>query len=278
MTTSKHLPVALTRMVDATLEPGEHVVWTGRPRASRLAIAAVIGMAFGVTFWLGTSSWFADVEASLARLIFVYLTLLFSVAPYLILFIEQCWEIRNTCYIITDRRALAFFPRLRGGYRVFVNLPEDLAHVRCTAFFNRFGSIFWVEHLNSKFGGLVGRWRGGFLAITNPRDVLELMYDTFLPLLASRLQGDDPDARRKAAASVARMGPSAEKALPYLVMALRCEDSFVRDRAAHALGRLEKGGEAAIPALERALLIDESRKVAETARKAIGRIRLSIMT
>ena len=266
MATSKELPNTLTTMIAAALEPGERIVWTGQPRITPTAIAMLIAMGFGLAFWLAFC--FALIGSGVFGLIFLYTAFVSWVGLWSIMALCQRWVIRNTCYVVTDRRAIAFVPHRRRGYRVFVNLPEDLASVRCVTFWNGYGSIVWIEDTGSQ----IFLYRGGFTAITNAQEVLDLMYDAFLPLIASRLKDPNPDVRRKAVSSLVKIGSSAKQAVPYLIATLESDDSFVRDRAAHALGQLGNKAKPAIQALKRTLLIDDSRKVAEAARKAIGKI------
>ncbi len=272
MTTTKELPSTLATMIDTALGPGEHVVWTSRPRMTESAIGTLIAAVLGIGVWVAFCFTDFGPDAGIGRVIFLYATFVGWVIPFPLVFFCRSWAFRNTCYVITNRRAIAFVPHWRRGYRLFVNLPEDLASVRPGTFRKSFGSIVWVEKTSSQFSWLVGRYRGAFTAIDNPREVLEMMYDAFLPLLASRLKDPNPDVRRKAASSLAKIGASAKQAVPHLVAALESDDSVVRGRAAYALGLFGSRAKPAIPALRRRLLADESREVAETARKAIDKI------
>jgi len=272
MATSEQLPNDLAAMVDAALEPGEQIVWTGQPRTFHIPIVSVAVIGLGLLLWMGV--FLIAGGSNIAQLVFLYGAFVCWIAiPWLTVSgIRQRRMLRRTCYVITDRRAIAFEAQRRGGYRVFVNLPEDLANVRCVTRFGSFGGITWIESTGSRFNWLVGRYCGGFIAIDRAREVLQRMYDTFLPLVASRLDDPDPDVRRKAASAIAKIGSSAGQALPQLVAALESDDSFVRDRAAYTLGQLGQSASSAVPALKRTLLIDESRQVAETARTAITEI------
>ncbi|MDP6443235.1 MAG: HEAT repeat domain-containing protein [Pirellulaceae bacterium] len=269
MATIKELPEHLSVMIETVLEPGEHIVWTGQPRmtesAFRTFLVTVLGLGLGCSFA-------AEFASGIVQVILLCSICIGWVTPAPLMYLWRSWALRNTCYVITSRRAIAFIPGWDFGYRIFVNHPEDLASVRTDASRKRFGSIVWVDRTSSQFSWLVGSYRGAFTGIDHPGEVLEIMYDTFLPLLGSRLKDLDPDVRRKAVSSLAKIGVFAKQAVPHLLAALESDDSFVRSRAAQALGQIGDKAKPAIPALKRTLLTDESRNVAETARKAIDKI------
>jgi hypothetical protein len=266
---SKQLPVGLRNLVDRSLEPRERVVWTGQPRASEGTVASLImtGLMLGV--WAAFS--FSTTELHLPWLMIHYVAFVTIVLPPFTFFLWQRSILLETCYVLTDRHALVFAPDWRRGHVVFVCLPEYLVQVRCRSFRNGFGSVLWGEPIGVSFHGAI-RWRGGFAFINNAPEVHALMCETFLPLVLNRLKGPNPTARRNAALSLAEAGPFAKKAIPYLLASLDSDDSVVRHLSARALGEIGAEARSAVHELRRLLLVDESRSVAETARRAVHQI------
>ena len=265
------LPPLLLKMVQSALEPGEQIVWTGQPISSstarspvRMAIRAGLATAMSIFMWLVVSNVLPDCGE--LGWVFLYATLVVYVATPGALLVFQWWRLRNTAYVLTSHRAIAFVPHWRLGYRVYANLPEDIGSSRCATIFGCLGSIVWTEGPNQ--GYLAGAYRGAFATIDNVKDVERLMHETFLPHLVQGLKSTSPEVRRKSIISLGRIGRVAKEAIPYLIEALASEDSFIRRYAAEALGRIGKVASPALPGLRRLVLTDESRVVAEIARRA----------
>ena len=270
MSHAEGIPAAVPAVVRSTLAPGESVVWMGQPRNRLASIALLTVTVLCAAFWI-IIVLHLRLGFSAVSVVFAVLGLVISMTPSLATFLRQRWVNRRTYYVLTDRRAIAFVPQRRRGYRVSENLPEDIAHVRRAGFLSGFESLYWVEPISSPFGRL-GRWRAGFMHIDNAAEIQELMYETFLPLLPGRLKAPDPEVRRKAARSLTVLGPRAAKALPSLLDALGSDDSVIRRDIVSALGHLGEEGACAIPALRRIMLTDEDRRVATAARTAIDEL------
>lgn len=271
------LPPLLLKMVQSALEPGEQIVWTGQPISSRtarspalMAISAGLATALSIFMWLVVFSFFPDVGE--LRWVFLYVTLVGYVATPGALLAFQWWRLRNTAYVLTSHRAIAFVPHWRLGYRVYVNLPEDIGSSRCVTIFGCLGSIVWAERPNKATGHLAGVFRGAFAGIDNVHDVQRLMHETFVPHLVQGLKSTSPEVRRKSIVGLGRIGRVAKEAIPYLIDALASEDSVIRRRAAEALGRIGKEAHPAVPQLKRMFLTDENRRTAESARRAANQI------
>jgi hypothetical protein len=198
----------------------------------------------------------------------LYATLVAYVAIPAVFLAFRWWTLRNTAYVLSTHRAIAFAPHWRLGYRVFVNLPEDIGSSRCVTIFGCLGSIVWAERPNKGTGHLAGVFRGAFAMIDNVKGVQRLMHVTFLPHLVQGLKSISPETRRKSIVGLGRIGRVAKEAIPFLIEALASDDSFIRRHAAEALGRIGKFASPALPGLRRLVLTDESRVVAEIARRA----------
>jgi HEAT repeat protein len=95
--------------------------------------------------------------------------------------------------------------------------------------------------------------------------------DAIAPL-SEVLGGDDPSARRWAAASLGLMGPAAANAAPALLKALK-DDSFrVRRTAIDALNRVQPTAEVALAPLAAVLREDTDPDVCRGAASALGRL------
>lgn len=109
-----NLPKEITALVNAELEAGEHVTWTGQPMASRFARRNIGMVLFGIPwtafilFWIAGASGFKVPDfshpvalAPLFGLPFLLIGFWMLSSPY--------WEFcraRRTAYVITNRRAL----------------------------------------------------------------------------------------------------------------------------------------------------------------------------
>jgi hypothetical protein len=255
-------------MVQSALEPGEQIVWIGQPRMGLLVITAGLMTAICIFMSLVVFNFLPDFGE--LRWVILYATLVCYVAMPGALLAFQWRRWRNTAYVLTSHRAIAFVPHWRLGYRVYVNLPEDLGSSRCVTIFGCLGSIVWAEGPNQ--GYLAGAYRGAFATIDNAKDVERLMHETFLPHLVQGLKSTSPEVRRKSIVSLGRIGRVAKEAIPYLIDALASEDSFIRRHAAEALGRIGNAAKPAVPQLQRMFLTDENRITAESARRATQRI------
>ena len=260
------LPPPLLKMVQSALEPGEQIVWTGQPRITSSVVAAFLMAAMGIFVGLGLFSWLSDF-GTLGWVVLHATTCAYSAFP-LMFFAGRRWTQRNTAYVLTSHRAIAFVPHWRLGYRVYVNLPEDIGSSRCVTMFGGVGSIVWAEQPNKGTGYVAGVFRGAFAMIENVQNVQRLMHETFLPHLVQGLKSTSPEVRRKSIVGLGRIGRVAKEAIPFLIDALASEDSFIRRHAAEALGRIGKVASPALPGLRRLVLTDESRVVSEIARRA----------
>src|SRR5688572_21408901 len=216
------LPPLLLKMVQSALEPGEQIVWTGQPISSStarspalMAIKAGLATAMGMFMWLVIFNFLPHFGE--LPWVFLYATLAGYVAMPGALLAFQWWRLRNTAYVLTSHRAIVFVPHWRLGYRVYVNLPEDIASSRCVTIFGCLGSIVWAERPNKGTGHLAGVFRGAFAMIDNVQDVQRLMHETFLPHLVHGLKSTSPEVRRKSIVGLGRIGRVAKEAIPYLI-------------------------------------------------------------
>lgn len=92
------------------------------------------------------------------------------------------------------------------------------------------------------------------------------------PVAAALFESGDPDARRRAAALLARIGPAARPALPALVQALKDPGRDFRIMAAETLGAIGPEAAPAVPSLGETVRSDGSGTVRMRAAEALSRI------
>ncbi len=260
----KELPNRLIEVVNATLEADENLIWFGQPQRAKKFPSGFVGIIFGLGVFFASlnPAWF---------LIFWIVSTIGLLECLLIYHAIGHWIPANTCYVVTNRRAIAFAPNWRGGHYVSICEPEDLAFLQCSSVVFGIGSLAWDEPIRGRFHGILGIRSCLFNKIEDPKSVLQLINEAFAPLLASRLRHDDPAIRRKAIWSILHLKPDKEN-VPCLIEALEDDDKIVRRCAAYALGQQEKYALPAVRSLERIVILDESRAIAETARRAIEQI------
>ncbi|MDR3621251.1 MAG: hypothetical protein P4L85_18005 [Paludisphaera borealis] len=173
------------------LEPGEKVVWTGRPTTGTLVRrslgkALFWGMGYGapalfILFCFGTGKDWRD-----ARRIFADHTML-TVLPAisataaslagLLCVLAATFRARRTLYALTDRRALIFEFWLFGGRRPDVFTPEILDLMQCKERGDGSGDLIFEVR-----GTLNWPSRSvGFLGVDRVREVEELLRRTLSP-------------------------------------------------------------------------------------------------
>jgi len=80
-------------------------------------------------------------------------------------------------------------------------------------------------------------------------DALARIGESAVPVLIEALSDPNPDVRKQAARSLARMGDAGKAAVPVLIERLQDPDEEVRQAAARALGQMGAAAAEAVPAL-----------------------------
>lgn len=185
----------LEARVQAELAPGEKVLWVGQPRVRRAMLAGLPIVLFGIPWTAFAVFWVAlalgmganakqggggfpgglDFCFPLFGLPFIVVGLAMITSPY--------WIRRaaaNTCYAVTDRRAILWEPRFR-GMRVRSYMPEQLTRISRTEYSDGSGDLVFEELLadyrapnRSPYG------RAGFMGIEHVHDVENLIRKTLL--------------------------------------------------------------------------------------------------
>jgi hypothetical protein len=176
-------------LLDPGLEPGESIVWTGRPDPAALARKSVPTFFQGLfliafaLFWMhmvvqgGNNNWDRGrvvvpyamhnvVIAVCAGLWFLPFGVLMLTSP-----LRARWRAGRTSYILTDRRAVIIEPRVRRNHSVRNFSRESLALTRCEARPNGSGDLVFT---NEKTGAGIFQ-PVGFLALENVREVEALV-------------------------------------------------------------------------------------------------------
>jgi hypothetical protein len=174
------LPPELETRVQSELAAGERLVWVGQPRPGRALLGSLILVLFAIpwtafaVFWMvlasGANLWFA-----LFGVPFVVIGLGMLTAPL------GVWrKARQTCYALTDRRAIVWEPGLFGSVRVRSFGPEHLGALSRVERPDGSGDLifeeFWTRHRRSHHTVQ----RSGFLAIDRVREVEEMIRKTLL--------------------------------------------------------------------------------------------------
>jgi hypothetical protein len=228
----------LASQIDMLLEPGEQIVWQGRPVVpSRILIRVALVATLGTLPMLVLGPDYLQAVAGCVAFSVIGLCYGAAIGHY---------AARHTALVLTDRRILTCSHAL-GRCSARTYLPEELA---------------WKP---AKAAGQPARLP--LLHHVAARDeVQSLACRTLLPQLARRLHDPDPAVRRRAARSFTRFGAAACPFTGDLLAALKSEDAIVRRRATEALG---SSGVVAVTADLRRLQFDDDPRVVNIASKAL---------
>ena len=192
------LPPELDTRVRSELRDGERLLWVGQPNPGRFARQAIPLVLFGIpwtafsVFWMVAASGilFAGFGAAggfgaffvcfpLFGLPFVLIGLWMLSSPY--------WyrrQARQTCYALTDRRAILWQASTFGSISVRSYGPEALGKIHRTERPDGGGDLIFEEIItigrDSDGGTTRNTTRRGFLAIDEVRRIEELLRKALL--------------------------------------------------------------------------------------------------
>jgi hypothetical protein len=169
--------------VDAELQPGETVLWAGKPLPSRIALQNREALVTGV---LALAALFVILTGFSAATVFnflifgcgfTWLALLFVLLPvyYFARPVYDYLTAGRTTYAVTDRRVLIIKPRFGGKTVQSYNRIQQIERRELSG--GKGDLIFGSETQTTRAGvGIRVRSRKvGFFGIPNPREVEQLM-------------------------------------------------------------------------------------------------------
>jgi hypothetical protein len=185
----RDLPVDPKLLLDPQLEPGESILWTGRPDPAALSRQSLPRSLAGLGFtaftllWIcmvvrgGSNNWdrgrvvapFARhnvIIAAVAGLWFLPFCAFMLTAP-----LRARWRAGRTCYVLTDLRAVIIEPRLLTDHSVRTFPPEALALTQCKERPDGSGDLVF-RNQKTRFGMPEPV---GFLAVESVREVENLV-------------------------------------------------------------------------------------------------------
>lgn len=191
------LPDELDARVRSELRDGEQLLWVGQPRPGRYARQAIPIVLFGIPwtafalFWTAMASGMlfggnggpGKFEAFFAcfplfGVPFVLIGLGMLSSPYWL------WrQAKRTCYALTDRRAIIWQADKFGSVSVRSYGPEALGKVYRTEYADGSGDLVFEEVVSLGRNGdrITTTTRHGFMAISNVREIEELLRKVLLP-------------------------------------------------------------------------------------------------
>lgn len=195
------LPVELETRVRSEIRVGERLLWVGQPRPGRFALQSLPIVLFGIlwtgfaVFWMVSASdflfhgpggnggpgGFGAIFACfpLFGLPFVLIGLGMLSSPY-----WRWRQAKQTCYALTDRRAIVWQAGTFGGVSVRSYGPEALGRIHRTEYADGSGDLIFEEIVSVRCdsdGNPTTTTRHGFMAIANVREVEELLRRVLLP-------------------------------------------------------------------------------------------------
>jgi hypothetical protein len=193
-----NLPFELAARVESELQAGENLVWVGQPRPDLYAKGAGCLVVFGIFFtgfsviWLlltfGIGFLFFEFGGGGLEFTGIPLFVLGLLGlPLLVIGIglmtSPIWrrqQARRICYVLTDRRAIAWEPRLLRSVTVRSYNSAGLGTLTRDENPDGSGSLVFHEYADSD-GSMTHRH--GFICIDNVRSVEELVRRTLLDVV-----------------------------------------------------------------------------------------------
>jgi hypothetical protein len=190
------LPPDLEARVQAELAPGEKLIWVGQPLASRFLVWSIPMVLMGL-FVTGFAIFWISMAVSMGAPFFFPIFGLIFVVVGAGLVTSPFWMMRrarNTCYALTDRRAIVWEAGWFGTVSVYSYTPNALGRMIRRERGDGSGDLVFEEvvSVGSSYvshgarGG--GSWQTrttitprGFLAIPRVREVEDLIRRTLRP-------------------------------------------------------------------------------------------------
>lgn len=106
MPPSDLLPTDLARRVEAELQPGEHVLWTGQPRPRYHVCGTVACGVLILLILIATAVCFELSPFVFGDLVVLYLAFVFWTLPPALCDLWDRWHVSRTCYVVTEHGPL----------------------------------------------------------------------------------------------------------------------------------------------------------------------------
>lgn len=184
MIDSTTLPRDLRSQVELELQPGERVVWAGQPIPGRLARGSLGIVLFGIPWTAFSIFWVTMAAKGISKSNAGPIGWLFPLfgVPFILIGIGMLsspyWARRNatrTAYVITDRRAIIFQARLRGGVSVRSFEPSVLKDLNRTQLTDGSGDLTFAQELQRGAKGRYYYSNIGFQAVRDVKAVEEMV-------------------------------------------------------------------------------------------------------
>lgn len=163
---SIQLPEHWFERVSSELADGEKLLWACQPVPARFmrdgvpcAMLGILGIALTIVLAL---IW--DQLAPLSIILFVSLLLLS--AP-----LWLWYRAKQTCYALTDRRAILWEPGGLWGLEQYSYKPTDLINMRCWHHADGTGDLILEEYFTYGKGGVRVKHYRGFMGVASAREV-----------------------------------------------------------------------------------------------------------
>ncbi len=175
----------LGALVDAELEPGERVIWSGQPIPSRYARMTLPIVLFGIPwtafalFWMAGASGFKVPDFSKGFDVFPLFGIPFVLIGFGLLS-SPFWtgrKARRTAYVLTDRRAFTLDGHAWRGFTVRSFAPGRLTDLKRTQYPDGSGNLIFARQYRADSDGAQHSTEVGFFAIHDVKHVESLIRD-----------------------------------------------------------------------------------------------------
>jgi len=176
------LSMNATRLVNAELNDGEHVVWSAAPDSKRVILRTLPAVVFGIpwttfsVFWIykaagiGTRNDLFNSVFALFGLPFVLVGLAMLLSPYFAIRMA-----RESAYVITNRRALVFKSGLFGRVSIDSFSPSQLENVSRTQHADGTGDVHFVKAVSHGPNNVQVMRMAGFFGVEDAKAVEDLI-------------------------------------------------------------------------------------------------------